>query len=100
MYVCVGTPHADELGEGRGLECNYKKSGNQAKIYFSKAFKAKIEFIDFQFLGLFNSVVQEFLGRNLLQTVNCVVVTSVCITVAIPKMRRHGSQLFHTLKNK
>ena len=58
MYVCVGTPHADELGEGRGLECNYKRSGNEAKIYLSKAFKAKIEFIDFQFLGLFNSVVQ------------------------------------------
>lgn len=77
MYVCVGTPHADELGEGRGLECNYKRSGNQAKIYFPKAFKAKIEFIDFQFLGygLFISVVQEFLGRNLLQAVNCVVVS-------------------------
>ena len=34
------------------------RSGNEAKIYLSKAFKAKIEFIDFQFLGLFNSVVQ------------------------------------------
>ena len=34
----------------------------------SKAFKAKIEFIDFQFLGLFNSVVQ-----TLLQAANCVV---------------------------
>ena len=78
MFV-LAHPHADELGERRGLECNYKRSGNQAKIYFSKAFKAKIEFIDFQFLGLFNSVVQEFLGRNLLQAVNCVVVTSVCI---------------------
>ena len=47
------------------------------KYMSSKAFKAKIEFIDFQFLGygLFISVVQEFLGRNLLQAVNCVVVS-------------------------
>ena len=45
------------------------------KYMSSKAFKAKIEFIDFQFLGSFNSVVQEFLGRNLLKAVNCVVVS-------------------------